>query len=229
MYSFYSQFSINCLQKCIWYGCQGQEKKECYYFKGLIPKAAETEWPLDDNATLTIRLSLKMYYIPEFNLMHRQQQLKDAIGNITASLEGDQGTSDVTIISEDGVNFFCHRCVLSKRSPVFAAMFRANMKEKESGIVRCSDLSGKCLGIFIHFIYTGDLSEEWTQRDVIGELTYAADKYQQVELLQFLDETLARMCKAEDAPQLLFMANQFNLKKAQVELAKRVEAGQTDR
>lgn len=135
-----------------------------------------------------------------------------------ADLEGDSETADVTIISRDSVKFPAHRMILSKSSSVFGAMLRSDMEERRSGIIRCEDLSGKCVQILLHLIYSGNLAEEWKQEDTLWELTYAADKYQFQELLDFLDENLWSVCELDNALKMLRLVNQISLKKAEKDL-----------
>lgn len=135
-----------------------------------------------------------------------------------ASLEGDKGTSTATVVSKDGKSFHAHRSILSKASPVFEAMFRCNMMEKFTGVVKCNDLSGKCVKILIHFIYTGKLAENWSHPDVIEG--YGAAKYQLEDLLQFINEALPSCANKENAQRLLKLAIQLTLGKAEKSLWK---------
>lgn len=143
--------------------------------------------------------------------------------NLLVSLEDDQETSDVVFVCSDGKEFHAHRLILSKRSQVFKAMLSLDMQEGKSGIIQCADLSGKCVQMLIHFIYTGSMAKEWADSDVIWEFTYAADKYQLLDLLELIDESLGNVCKAQDALKMLKLANWISLlKNAEKKLLERV-------
>lgn len=121
---------------------------------------------------------------------------------------------DVVLISRDRKQFHAHRLILSKRSPVFQAMLRSDMKERISGKIHSEDFSGKCLKLLVHFLYTGCLEKEWADSYVIYEVTYAADKYQLEDLWRLLDESLRIVCKPDDALKMLRLTNQISLKEA---------------
>lgn len=140
---------------------------------------------------------------------------------ILSSLACDSATSDTKIISRDGKQCQVHRFILAKASPVFGRMFQTEMLEKNSGVIKCADLSGDCIQFLMNFIYTGKLPERvdvWTNPEALWELTYAAEKYQLESLVGFLNENLADFVKAEEAPKFLHLANKIGLKKAEVGL-----------
>ena len=62
--------------------------------------------------------------------------------------------SDV-IIECGEEKFECHKNILAARSPVFKAMFEANMKEANSGTVEIDGIEPNVLSEMLHFIYTG--------------------------------------------------------------------------
>lgn len=149
-----------------------------------------------------------------FDVQAFEKESRNKIYNLIATLEGDTTNSDVKIVSNDEKEFPVHRFVLSATSPVFEAMFRSIMTETETGVVKCEDLSGKCLKILVHYIYTGTLLEEWCHSDILYELTYAADKYLLTDLLQFLDGVLGKVCTPMGIGSLLSLVNSLSLKKA---------------
>jgi hypothetical protein len=71
---------------------------------------------------------------------------------------------------------------------VFAAMFEANMRERNEGRVFIDDLSSSVLKKMIAFMYTGEAPDLRNADDAIGLLD-AASKYEIDELkVQFSDE-----------------------------------------
>ncbi|XP_072540076.1 kelch-like protein 23 [Salminus brasiliensis] len=62
--------------------------------------------------------------------------------------------TDVTLLSNSGRVFLCHRMALAARSPFFRAMFTADMREKRDKCVHLPGLDSEVLGAVIDFIYT---------------------------------------------------------------------------
>jgi hypothetical protein len=54
-----------------------------------------------------------------------------------------------------------HRSALSSRSPVFAAMFGNDTKERETGSVDLRDVSAEGLAAFLEFVYLGTCVHVW--------------------------------------------------------------------
>jgi len=82
--------------------------------------------------------------------------------------------------------FECHKNILSARSPVFRAMFEANMKESNSGTVEIEDIEPDVLLDMLNFIYTG-ISPNLDNH--AKDLLVVADKYQM--------ETLKKLCESK--------------------------------
>ncbi|XP_017571029.1 kelch-like protein 23 isoform X1 [Pygocentrus nattereri] len=81
-------------------------------------------------------------------------ELLDALRNFRA-----EGLfTDVTLLSESGCVFLCHRMVLAARSPFFRAMFTADMREKRDECVRLPGMDSEVLGAVIDFIYTSKVT-----------------------------------------------------------------------
>ena len=88
--------------------------------------------------------------------------------------------------------FDCHQFMLSARSPVFRAMFKAEMEEKKTKKVIVADLHPDVLEEMLSFIYTGKCSNvDNMARDLLG----AADKYQ-VEMLKTI--CIEKLCNSID-------------------------------
>ena len=110
-----------------------------------------------------------------------QKELLDNLGDLLISGE----TSDVDIISGDRT-FHCHELILAARSPVFRAMFQADMTERKNRRVEIQGLRPEVVAKMLTFIYTGQVDLEDGVDDV-GELMGAGDQYQL--------ETLKRECE----------------------------------
>lgn len=198
------------------------------FFNKLISK----DWKTPDDGKVTISIEFTIYSVmptkkrslsesAETRVQGFKKSCKERSWTLLSSLVGDAATSDVTIISKDDKRFPAHRIILAKASPVFEKMFQTDMLEKKSGVIKCDDLTGRCVQLLMNFIYTGNLPdklEDWTQTDILLEFIYAAGKYQLEGLLTFLDESLGTLVKVEDAPKFLSLANKLSLKKAQKDL-----------
>lgn len=97
------------------------------------------------------------------------------------TLLADKRSSDVTF-KVQREKFYLHRSVLGSRTPVFAAMFLHNMKEKSSGCVVVDDCEADVFRLFIRYVYTGRLEGICT--DNVVDLITIADKYQLYELVK---------------------------------------------
>ena len=81
------------------------------------------------------------------------KQLSDHLGKVFS----DKLFTDLKVQCE-GQTFDCHKAILASRSPVFLAMFKANMKEKETNTVAIDDFKAKVVAEMLNFIYTGNVS-----------------------------------------------------------------------
>ena len=61
-----------------------------------------------------------------------------------------------TTIRAQGKDFPAHRCVLSAASLYFRAMFKCELKEKESNLVELKEMKSTTISDVLHYIYTGE-------------------------------------------------------------------------
>ena len=80
--------------------------------------------------------------------------------------------SDV-VLEAGGKQLKAHKCVLSTRSPVFAAMFEHDCKEKQDSSVEITDVPWDVLEALLRYIYTGQVQ---SLDQFALELMTAADK-----------------------------------------------------
>ena len=149
-----------------------------------IPLLTQPDNTLNLEIKFTIHLRTNTRTKSELNLLetlsleHSQlfhsQLLKDQL----CSLLTTGSHSDLILVMEDDRTFAVHKAILSARSPVFAGMLRADMKESRSGIIRIKDISSTCMRSLLSYIYTGILVDDlqWNDPKQIQELIYAADK-----------------------------------------------------
>ena len=91
--------------------------------------------------------------------------------------------SDV-LLNCKGKSFDAHQVILSASSPVFRAMFQADMKEKKNQHVEIKDLKPDVVSEMLKFIYTRSCvaTEDNPDLDMVSNLLVASDKYQMVTL-----------------------------------------------
>ena len=78
--------------------------------------------------------------------------------------------SDVTMVV-GGERFAAHKSILAARSPVFAAMFDHDTKERQENKVDIPDMDAKVFQELLNFIYTCKANDS-----MLPELLVAADK-----------------------------------------------------
>jgi BTB/POZ domain len=96
-----------------------------------------------------------------------------------------------------------HKIILAGRSPVFAAMFKHDMKEKETSEVEIEDMDPAVFQKMLKFIYT-------TECDVgehAEELLMAADRYDVKDLKEFCEEELMSKLTVDNAVRMLILSD----------------------
>ena len=88
----------------------------------------------------------------------------------------DKEFSDIKIVCGDKV-FDCHRNILSSRSPVFRAMFRNQMAERQTGRVDIKELKQNVCQAMLEYIYTGKTDVANVTTD---ELLKVANRYDHI-------------------------------------------------
>ena len=95
-----------------------------------------------------------------FNKTQINYECQKQVINHLDNLFAEKNFADLEITCDDGEVFNCHRNILSARSPVFCAMFQANMIENHTQIVNIRDFKKGVLYEVPRFIYTGKVSSD---------------------------------------------------------------------
>ncbi|XP_044360920.1 BTB/POZ and MATH domain-containing protein 3-like [Triticum aestivum] len=98
---------------------------------------------------------------------------------------------DVTFVV-DQTKIQAHKLVLAMRSPVFAAQFHGEMKEKTMRSLRIDDMSASTFNAMLHFIYTDELAQTnkgTCHLAMVRDLLVAADLYD-LERLRLMCENI---------------------------------------
>ncbi|KAJ6644143.1 Speckle-type POZ protein [Pseudolycoriella hygida] len=127
--------------------------------------------------------------------------------------------TDVTVTCK-GQRFNAHKAILAARSPVFAAMFRSEMKEVESGLIDITDMEADILMEMLQYIYTDEMN---ALDEIAIDLLVAADKYGIERLRIMCEQSLASNISVENAADTLIIADTHSavqLKKQAVQFIK---------
>lgn len=112
------------------------------------------------------------------------------------------------VISVEGKTFEVHKNVLSARSSVFRAMFRAEMTESDANQVEIDDFTPEVIHEMLTFIYTESAPN---LRTVAGELLRAADKYDLKLLKRMSGEVLMSSISIETAADVCILGEMFDV------------------
>jgi len=154
----------------------------------------------------------KIYPLNLFNSIYHKELVKD-LNNVFT----DKNNGYNFIINCGDQVFYCHKFMLSARSPVFQAMFQSGFEENKAGSVEIGDINPNVMIEMLRYIYSGcTLAVE-----IYGkELLAAADKYQLDKLKNCCEEFISGTLNVENCIDLLLLGdlNQAkNLKKAALE------------
>ena len=105
--------------------------------------------------------------------------------------------------------FRCHKFILRARSPVFDAMFKADMKENASGVVTIDNIDSRVLSDMLLFIYTG-IAPEIDEH--VNDLLNIAEKYELHQLKVSIGEKLVPILNHENCIEYLALGNLYNVK-----------------
>lgn len=118
---------------------------------------------------------------------------------------------DVTLrVKEE--EFKAHKVILAARSPVFAAMFKHDTSEKQTGIVNIPDCDPSSFREFLEFLYSGKFKSEISLHCSVN-LYKTADKYSVQELRMFCIEYMQRNLKLENFFDVISFAEEHDNKK----------------
>ena len=125
----------------------------------------------------------------------------------TLKLLTTEKLTDCTIMC-DGVEFKCHKLILSARSPVFDKMFTIDLKEQKTSEVKIYDLDPETIKEMLRYIYSDEINESSGK---IEDLLYAADKYDVVGLKMICESVLTKQLSIGTAADLAMLAEFFRL------------------
>ena len=125
-----------------------------------------------------------------------------------AALLNDETTADFNFKVKNCV-IAAHKTILGARSPVFAAMFKHGMKEKEANEVEIEDMEPGVFRKMLQFIYTNDCDVG----EDAEELLIAADRYDVKDLKEICEEELKSNLTLDNALRLFLLSDAHNAAK----------------
>lgn len=166
---------------------------------GLLP---------DDKLTLFCEVSVVADSVNISGQMHSAQfkvpdcRLSDDFGQL---FESNQ-FADVNLTCA-GREFKCHKAILTARSPVLAAMFEHDMKERQHNRVEIEDMDPEVMADMLRFIYTGRAPN---LDSMAADLLAAADKYALDRLKVMCEEALCNSLCIENVSEVLILADRHS-------------------
>jgi len=166
---------------------------------GLLP---------DDKLTLFCEVSVVADSVNISGQMHSAQfkvpdcRLSDDLGQL---FECSQ-FADVTLTCS-AREFRCHKAILVARSPVLAAMFEHDMKERQHNRVEIDDMDPDVMADMLRFIYMGKAPN---LESMAADLLAAADKYALERLKVMCEEALCNNLSVENVSEVLILADRHS-------------------
>ncbi len=109
----------------------------------------------------------------------------------------------------DGKSIKAHTLILASGSPVLAAMFENDFKEKQKRVANITDIKANIFENLLQYIYTGEVALETEVKDV-ADLLVAAEKYAVETLKEECALYLSLDLKVENAARYLVLAHLHN-------------------
>lgn len=138
-----------------------------------------------------------LIFLSELNKL--SENFKDLFAN--------KETCDVTFKVKDK-EYKAHRSVLIARSSVFAATFRHNTLERQTGVITILDCDPVSFQQFLDYLYTGKLEE--LSFLSAQNLYYTSEKYDVQELKAFCVEYLMQCLTVENVCEIAVFADKYD-------------------
>jgi speckle-type POZ protein len=168
----------------------------------------------DNQDTLSIEVEADIFYLS--GVTNYFDAPSTSVQKGLHSLYKSEEVTD-TIIKCDAKEFKVHRAVLASLSPVFRAMFVADMMERQTGVIVVTDITSAAMSDLITYLYTGTAPN---LNALAGDLLGVAERYQLPHLLAMCENELGRKLQANGVIETLILAclhDRVCLKKACLE------------
>jgi len=188
----------------------------------LKGRASPAQWLPNDSLTIVCDVSIigaerlvSGSKYPEESLAKNQKPKQNRHKQLSVDLEHafhHKEFCDVQVKCGEKT-FDCHQFMLSARSPVFRAMFQADMAEKQTKKVDIQDLHPDVVAEMLQFIYTGNTPN---LNRLAGDLLAAAEQYQLELLKSICEEKLCNSLEISNSVSHLVLGDMYqayNLKR----------------
>ncbi|CAL8116413.1 unnamed protein product [Orchesella dallaii] len=132
----------------------------------------------------------------------RKKQLANDFGKLF-----NQSIATDCTVSVGKNSFKSHKTILSARSPVFAAMFNANMIGRETANVNIPDFDNEVVKGMLEYLYTGETAVMASRAQ---ELLQIAEKYNLEGLKEDCEYTIGNSLSKENVAGVLVLAHNHN-------------------
>ena len=122
-------------------------------------------------------------------------------------LYDNKETCDVALNVQDK-EYKAHRLVLSARSRTFAATFKHDTLEKQTGVVTIPDCDPDSFHEFLEYLYSGELAMSSASSAL--SLYYTSDKYDVEEIKPFCVEYLIQHLSVENICEVVVFADKYD-------------------
>ena len=130
----------------------------------------------------------------------------DKLSENFKDLFNDKETYDTTLKVQE-MEYKVHRCVLIARSSVFAATFRHDTLEKQTGVINIPDCDPDSFQEFLQYLYCGEL-ELLSFRNALN-LYCTSDKYNVQEVKIFCVDYLMRNLTVQNLCEIVVFADKY--------------------
>jgi hypothetical protein len=175
----------------------------------------------DDN--LTIKVSITAFGATELSsregngassspgaLLSGLVRTAPTVPSYLASLFGQKGLTDVSIITADNRKIEAHRVVLAMRSDVFKSMLSSRMAERNTNQIVIDDCDPHTVRVFTEYLYTDRLPAHFTA-DTLSQLLGMARKYQVEPLERDCVAAIIRQLNVDNVLEVLELATLYDV------------------
>lgn len=140
--------------------------------------------------------------------MNELNSLKDLSKDLMNLFEEASSSFADVVLKCESFTIPAHKNILSARSPVFATMFKNDMRESQEKAVDISDIGISVLRTVLVYIYTGN-ADDLTISNA-PDLLFAADKYQLMILKKVCSEYLKDNANDKNVLNLLVLEHLYD-------------------
>ena len=210
--------SENCTRRKITARFFGYEKEMYYATKSWELPTWKAQWTEIDiigcpdcNASLDFVETFEIFIDmdPYHSTIPSSKKGQQSVLNHLAHLWESKILADVTFRCENK-DIKAHICIVSSGSPVLAAMFTRDFKEKQNGIAVIKEVEAEVFEKLLYFLYTGEIDFKFKE---LASLMAAADMYNIASLKDECEQYLSKNVTVENATTYLILAHFHDAKR----------------